>query len=429
MKALFRPSLAANLLSLFALLGMVLACPSAAKEFTVNSLFDVNDLAPGNGLCVAYLSINISPPVVRPFCTLRAAIEEANALAGEDIIHLGPGRYRITLEGTGEDQALSGDLDITGPLHIIGAGVEKTLIDADGLDRVLDLFGLDTEVTLSNLTIVNGLLPAEPGNEKNGGGGIKNRATLHLNNVAVSGNTVLGTAWNAAGGGLFNTGICSITESTIHDNQARTGGGIFNDETGNLLIASSTIHSNLSHGGGGLTNYGTASLVNTTLSLNQNALESSLPGGALYNTNTLQLIHCTIAENSAAAGAGVGNEGSLTMANTLIAGNLDTNCQLTQVILSNGHNLDSDGTCGFNTSSADLSHIDPRIYPLRDNGGPTLTHALGVKSPAIDAGDPLVGVHVDQRGVARPQGSGVDIGAYEQRTPSITPLLAPLLFD
>ena len=55
---------------------------------------------------------------------------------------------------------------------------------------------------------------------------------------------------------------------------------------------------------------------------------------------------------------------------------------------------------------------DPKIGPLADNGGDTLTHALLPGSPAIDAGgdcdEPF-----DQRGVKRPQGIACDIGGYE----------------
>jgi hypothetical protein len=54
------------------------------------------------------------------------------------------------------------------------------------------------------------------------------------------------------------------------------------------------------------------------------------------------------------------------------------------------------------------------LGPLQDNGGPTFTQALLPGSPAIDA-IPLVDCTLteDQRGVARPNGNGCDIGAYE----------------
>jgi hypothetical protein len=69
---------------------------------------------------------------------------------------------------------------------------------------------------------------------------------------------------------------------------------------------------------------------------------------------------------------------------------------------------------------------NPDLGPLQANGGLTQTMALGKNSPAINAGDPdcedLDGnpILTDQRGVARPQGSACDIGAYEIAPPTIT---------
>jgi len=63
------------------------------------------------------------------------------------------------------------------------------------------------------------------------------------------------------------------------------------------------------------------------------------------------------------------------------------------------------------------------LGPLADNGGPTLTHALRVGSPAIDKGENQSFLTTDQRGQPRAYdnpnianaagGDGSDIGAYE----------------
>src|SRR5262249_26060955 len=83
-----------------------------------------------------------------------------------------------------------------------------------------------------------------------------------------------------------------------------------------------------------------------------------------------------------------------------------------------GHNLSSDASCGF-TNSGSLNNTDPKLAPLANNGGPTLTMALLPGSPAIDAGDTAAAPPIDQRGIARPVGPASDIGAFEYGLPAI----------
>ena len=415
-------------LTYFLLMSMMFVNASIAATFKVNSGYDVNDLEPGNGLCVAYLIIN--PPFVLPFCTLRAAIEETNALPGEDVIILGSGTYRLSLSGLGEDQAATGDLDIIDSLQIIGAGADKTFIDAVGLDRVLDILGWDTTVFLSGVTIINGNLPAGLTYDQKGGGGIRNWASLFLYNIVLSNNNVFGAMSDDAGGGLLNKGICFITDSTIHNNYAKEGGGIFNDSYSTLQVSSSTIEGNFSQAGGGLMNYGSGNLINTTLSNNSANGENYLHGGAIQNWEQLQIIQCTIAENSAiGGGGGISNDGTVSMVNTIVAGNVGGNCHLAVDIVSQGHNLDSDNTCGLTTLQTDLRNIDPQLGPLQNNGGLTKTCALNPGSPAIDAGKYLMNITADQRGISRPQRKAFDIGAFEAVNISIVPVIIPLLLN
>jgi CSLREA domain-containing protein len=101
----------------FAQVGLGVGTATAASTFTVNSTADVVDANPGNGLCDTGNLVGSDPE-----CTLRAAVQEANALAGTDTINLPAGTYTLTIGGTGEDVAATGDLDITADVTITGAG-------------------------------------------------------------------------------------------------------------------------------------------------------------------------------------------------------------------------------------------------------------------------------------------------------------------
>jgi hypothetical protein len=94
-------------------------------------------------------------------------------------------------------------------------------------------------------------------------------------------------------------------------------------------------------------------------------------------------------------------------------------------IASSGYNLSSDDGGGFLTATGDRINTDPKLGALADNGGPTWTCALLAGSPAIDTGNSTDidgnSVATDQRGVARPQGSGYDIGAFELH-PAASPM-------
>ena len=66
-----------------------------------------------------------------------------------------------------------------------------------------------------------------------------------------------------------------------------------------------------------------------------------------------------------------------------------------------------------NTPAGNDTFPDPKLGPLADNGGPTLTMALLPGSPAIDAGNTSLAPTTDQRGFPRPAGLAADIGAFE----------------
>ncbi len=103
-----------------------------------------------------------------------------------------------------------------------------------------------------------------------------------------------------------------------------------------------------------------------------------------------------------------------TARNTIVAANQGKNCDLIAPLTSLGNNLSSDTTCAAAlTAAGDRNNVAPVLGPLRNNGGPTLTHALLWGSPAIDGGSNAGCPATDQRGVARPQRGTCDIGALE----------------
>lgn len=90
-------------------------------------------------------------------CSLREAILAANTTAGPDEITLGSDTYTLSIIGTGENAAATGDLDISEDLVINGAGPNLTIIDGAQIDRVFHITPTGN-VTLSGITIQNGFI-------------------------------------------------------------------------------------------------------------------------------------------------------------------------------------------------------------------------------------------------------------------------------
>jgi hypothetical protein len=68
--------------------------------------------------------------------TLRAAVQEANAHAGPDVITLPAGLFVLSLAGPGENAAATGDLDIVEELEGRRCGMGATVIDGLYSDRI-----------------------------------------------------------------------------------------------------------------------------------------------------------------------------------------------------------------------------------------------------------------------------------------------------
>jgi hypothetical protein len=281
-----------------------------------------------------------------------------------------------------------------------------------------------------------GGMPGAPGGDGSGGA-IYNQGNLWLDSSTLENNGATGGAGGTGADGHPWMDIAT-DGGTGGTGGLGAGGGLFN--SGTATAVNTTFAGNFGGGGPG----GTGGTGGTGQLIGGNGGSGGTGGagfGAIYDSSgLLYLTNCTLALNGGsggAAGAGGMGGGHLSLSSGLSGasglsgtsgvgsgGIKSIGCPLVNTILATnsgncfgwvtdgGHNLSSDGTCAF-TGVGSMNNTDPKLGPLANNGGPTLTMALLPGSPAINAGDPAGAPPTDQRGVTRPQGPGVDMGAFE----------------
>ncbi len=340
----------------------IVSAPQAA--FTVNNAGDAIDANPGNGVCATSGAV----------CTLRAAIMEANKLAGSDSITINSG-LNITLSTGSPDNDFNtpfnteagGDLDITcvvanpafdtctaplatnvNNLTITGAAGGNTIAAGtftasapitNTTDRVFDIgmdgifgggFGGATAIqaTMSNLTIQNGNV----------------RENCDVVNCGVGnnwGNFANGGSIRMDGNGPGTAGALNLTNVTINNNQAdHISGGIYTKFAG-VSTSGSTVSNNIGKAGpGGGLHYNsgspaTLSVTNTTFSSNEARTGSvfgnpvtDVDGGGIYGSipdpNTTVAISTTNFTNNISqddGGAVALTDGAATITGGTMSGN------------------------------------------------------------------------------------------------------------
>ncbi|MBL8045459.1 MAG: CSLREA domain-containing protein [Anaerolineales bacterium] len=302
----------AGCLALAASLVLTSSATVGSKIFLVDSAEDVADANPGDGLCATLAGM----------CSLRAAIEEANAREQNDSIILPGGQnpWTYTLNATFGTLEISTSMSIQSPDR-----VGLRVIDGQLLANTPVLSVNATGVLISGLMIHNGPLGGlvvEPGAEltlsestlsQNAISGILNQGgTLTLNNVTLSGNV---------GAGLINQNSSALTQlnnSTVISNTGLETGGI-KTTSGSVILKNSVVAGN------------------------------STLGGAPDCLGVLSSAGHNLLGNPA------GCEG-----------------------LVNGINGDLVGS--------EVAPLEARLAPLAENGGPSTTHALLPDSPALNAG-------------------------------------------
>jgi CSLREA domain-containing protein len=265
---------------LFSTLAVLLPAASAsATTFIVTKPTDTND-----GACTA------------SNCSLRDAIIASNAASGPNTISLHAGHYRLTLPGTNEHAAATGDLNITKSVTINGPGAASTTIDATGIDRIFEILS-GANLTVSGVTLTGGIaVPFTPGTAAHGGAILDDAG----GSVTVKGSTITNNRASATQGGyggaieaLATSASIAVTNSTVNGNRAGGlagtsdygfGGAIDNYGTGVLTLTYVTMTGNHA-GGGGAFGY----------------------GGAVYSLGPSATIsRATISNNTAGGGGGSG---------------------------------------------------------------------------------------------------------------------------
>jgi CSLREA domain-containing protein len=288
-------------------------------------------------------------------CSLREAVRAANTNVGADGCPAGSAAVVDTivlqngvsygLSRVGEDEtAITGDLDITDDVILIGNGAT---IDANGattLDRVFQVLA-GNNADFSNLTI-------REGRTNTIGGGIQNSGTLTLSTVTLTANS---SPFNA-GGGIASSGTLNLIDSSISNNNAATfgggivvlggsltaiqltvsgnttlnahGGGISVTSNASIALTDSLVSGNHADtNGGGIFNENSATLLRTVVTGNSAGTPGGVSeaGGGIYNVDTLILTDSTISSNTADDSGGMINDGgTLTIVGSTIRGNTAT---------------------------------------------------------------------------------------------------------
>jgi hypothetical protein len=364
----------------------------SSLDFTVNLTTDEHDANTADSLC----DVDLSTTGLQ--CTLRAAIEQGNALPANDRVLFNlPANSIITLTTTN-----GGEIVIDNALEIVGTGANNLIINGGtGTNRI---FKNLAPLTISGVTLTGGNGTGAAYLSGIGGAIFANGGSLTLDGVHVTGNSVGGYS---GGGVYFGGGAHRIINSTFSSNTAYNCGAFVAESS--ITIINSTISGNNATGGhgGGFCIQGS----NTTITSRNVTITNNIGGSN---------------------GGGISqSSGTLDFGNTIVAGNSAGSFPEIQfssgTITSSGNNLigDSAGDAintgtAINFQTTDIRDVNPMLGDLQNNGGTTPTRALISGSPAIDKGHSF-GTIVDQRGFVRPvddisipnTGNGSDIGAFE----------------
>ena len=346
-------------------------------------------------------------------CALSGSILPCTEQGIRNAIAAGDGTYTFACDGT---TPVVTQANIAIDKDVILDGEGKLTIDGNCDHQMLSVSGLVT-AELHNLVLQRGFKRA-----------ITNSGMLNLERVVVSGNRCVSKSC-VGNGPIHNSslGSLTLTDSTVFDNEGAGEAGAINSD-GILTLVRSTVSNNrataqvLSTGDTviidstilGAVFWGAVFLGSATV-LNSTVHDLTVGDGSVIRNSTIVGLSNDIA-GSALEGPSNSTD-PLTIVGSLVVGDCSGD------IVSNGYNIESPGnTCGFDqgTDQVDVTEGDLNLGPLADNGGPTMTHALGEGSVAIDViPADMCEVDEDQRGEPRLGGAMCDVGAFEVQEGSL----------
>jgi hypothetical protein len=235
------------------------------------------------------------------------------------------------------------------------------------------------------------------------------------NPITIEGPTDKGITLNGGGRGrVIDLPVNNSSSSpTTLRNLSVTGGKLTTDAGAGiraahpLILAHSTVWGNESVYAPAIqiTNAVPLTLVNSTVSGN---VATQPLNAAIWASGAVTIDNSTIAYNPQGGVRVGGYPHEATLRNAIIAHNGIANCNNTdEYMRHDGTNLSTNISCG---ESSAMLIADPKLENLRDNGGPSMTHALAPESPAFNAAG-LCALTVDQR--YEPRDASCDIGAFE----------------
>ncbi|MEO8609209.1 MAG: choice-of-anchor Q domain-containing protein [Chloroflexota bacterium] len=403
--------------------------PQSGTNLVVNNSTDIDD-----GVCGV------------TNCSLREAINRANALPGANDITFNTGDSYPTIVLGGTELSVTTAITITPPV--------RAFINGNSLSRVFNI-DVGGNLTLTNVDVF-------------GGKAAQGAGILNANQLTLSGSQLYSNEATSSGSGLYNTGIVTVSGSNFYSNVAEFEGGAVTNN-GVMTITNSYFYNNITTTnepgatGGAIANNGDLTVTGTAFIANYVQNGGSI-GGAIASSGNLTVDISLFQYNAAALGGAVytNGEGIATFTNVTFSANSATtnggglyiaaptnlsfvtiadntgggiysdlvtygvknsvlarqasgaNCAGTPPSGS-GANFTDDASCGLvgftNTATA-------LIEGLAYNIGRVNTYALTQNSPARDAATDCTAiggatVTTDSRDIARPQGATCDAGAYE----------------